>query len=85
MALYTGKTADGSDIAEVQGLYISESGTQWSSTPYPINRELNRHLKYNNLNIKEAHEAMLNKKSKASKRLVKYLLANYELINPENK
>jgi hypothetical protein len=81
----TGKTKDGSDAREIQGMYISECGNEWSNMPYPIHRELYRHLKYVKLSLKEAHKAILNGTSKASKRVQKYLLANYEAMNPENK
>lgn len=85
MPFYTGKTKDGSDMQEVQGMYISEDGNQWSNMPYPIHRELYRHLRYVNLSFKEAHEAMLNGTSKASKRVQKYVLANYHAMNSQNK
>lgn len=81
----TGKTKDGSDAREVQGMYISECGTQWSNMPYPIHRELYRHLTYTKLDLKQAYEAILNGNSKASKRVQKYLLANYKAMNPKNK
>lgn len=85
MSFYTGKTKDGSDMQEVQGMYISEDGKGWSNQPYPIHRELYRHLRYVDLSFKEAHEAMLNGTSKASKRVQKYVIANYHAMNPENK
>ena len=81
---YTGRTKDGSDMREVQGMYISENGNEWSNMPYPIHRELSRHLKYANLTLKEAHEAILTGTSKASKRVQKYILANYNAMNPNN-
>jgi hypothetical protein len=37
MAFYTGKSADGSDMREVKGVYESPCGTWWSSKP--ITRE----------------------------------------------
>jgi hypothetical protein len=85
MAFYTGRTKDGSDMQEVQGMYISEDGNGWSNQPYPIHRELYRHLRYVDLSFKEAHEAMLNGTSKASRRVQKYVIANYHAMNPENK
>jgi hypothetical protein len=85
MTFYTGRTKDGSDMQEVQGMYISEDGNGWSNQPYPIHRELYRHLRYVDLSFKEAHEAMLNGTSKASKRVQKYVIANYHAMNPENK
>jgi hypothetical protein len=84
MPFYTGKTKDGSDMKEVQGMHISENGREWSNQPYPITRELNRHLKFVNLTLKEAHQAILDNNSKASKRVQKYLIANYEAFNPYN-
>jgi hypothetical protein len=85
MPFYTGRTKDGSDMQEAQGMYISEDGTQWSNQPFPIHRELKRHLRYVNLSFKEAHEAMLNGTSKASKRVQRYVIANYHAMNPENR
>jgi hypothetical protein len=85
MPFYTGKTADGSDMVELPGPFISEDGNEWSNKPYPIHRELHRHLNYTKLDLKESHEAMLNKTSKASKRVQKYLIANYSAMNPQNK
>jgi hypothetical protein len=85
MAFYTGSTKDGSDMQEVQGMYISEDGNGWSNQPYPIHRELYRHLRYVDLGFKEAYEAMLNGTSKASKRVQKYVIANYHAMNPENR
>jgi hypothetical protein len=81
----TGKSRDGSDATEVQGMYISENGNEWSNKPYPIHRELKRHLNYVNLSFKESYEAILNGNSKASKRVQKYVLANYKAMNPQNK
>lgn len=81
----TGTTADGSDAREIQGMYISENGNEWSNQPYPIHREIRRHLKYARLSFKEAYEAILNGNSKASKRVQKYLLANYKAMNPQNR
>lgn len=85
MPFYTGKTKDGSDAQEVQSMYISEDGKSWSTSQYPITREMNRHLRYANLSLKEAHQAILDGKSIASKRVQKYLLANYKAFNPQNK
>lgn len=85
MAFYTGKTKDGSDMRDVQGMHISENGKEWSNKPYPVTRELNRHLRFANLTLKEGCQAILDGKSIASKRVQKYLLANYKAFNPENK
>jgi hypothetical protein len=84
MPFYKGTTKDGSDMVEIQGMYISENGKEWSNKPYPIHRELHRHLTYVKLDLKTAYEAMLNNASKASKRVQKYLIANYHAMNPNN-
>ena len=34
--LYTGKSADGSDMYPAQGMYMSPDGEQWSNQPYNI-------------------------------------------------
>lgn len=85
MPFYTGTTKAGSDMREIGGMYISEDGNQWSNRPYPIHRELDRHLKFVNLSFKEAHEAMLNGTSKASKRVQKYVIVNYHAMNLQNR
>ena len=37
MAFYTGSTPDGSDMKEVQGMYVNPyNDNEWSSEPYPI-------------------------------------------------
>jgi hypothetical protein len=84
MVFYTGTSENGSDMEQVQGMYISEDGNEWSNQLYPIHRELRRHLNYVRLNLREAHEAMLNNTSKASKRVQKYLIANYSAMNPKH-
>lgn len=78
MPFYHGKTRDGSDMEKVGGFYVSEDGMQWSNMPYPINKLLNKHLKYTGLTIEEAHQAILDGTSKANKRVQKYLLANFK-------
>lgn len=35
MAFYTGSSPDGSDIREVQGMFVSPDGNEWSNIPYP--------------------------------------------------
>lgn len=39
MPLYTGYSADGSDMQEFQGMYISSCGNFWSSTPFTKQQE----------------------------------------------
>lgn len=85
MAFYKGKIADGSDMQGVQGMSISECGNYFSNKPYPITRELNRYLRFSNLTLKESHQAVLDGESIASKRVQKYLIANYKAFNPDDK
>lgn len=81
MAFYSGKTNDMSDMKQV-GFYLSEDGKQFSNMPYPITREVQRHLNYTNLTLKEAYELMLKGESKASKRVQKYVKTfNKELLS----
>tara|TARA_R110002095_G_scaffold193603_1_gene171864 strand:+ start:7228 stop:7512 length:285 start_codon:yes stop_codon:yes gene_type:complete len=36
MPIYTGRTADGSDMKEFEGVYVNpENDNEWSSEPYP--------------------------------------------------
>jgi len=84
MAFYTGKSKDGSDMREVRGMYISQNGSQWSSEPYPINNTLDLHLHQNNLSLKQEYQLILSKTSKASAAIRKYILDNYNALNPQN-
>jgi hypothetical protein len=37
--MYTGTTADGSDMKEFEGLYLSPDGNQFSNVPWPLTKE----------------------------------------------
>jgi hypothetical protein len=37
--IYTGTTPDGSDMREVEGVYVHPDGKQWSSQPWIITKE----------------------------------------------
>ena len=37
--IFTGKSADGSDMEEVEGVYMHPDGKQWSSEPWIITKE----------------------------------------------
>ena len=39
MPIYTGYSADGSDMQEFQGMYVSSCGNFWSSTPFTKQEE----------------------------------------------
>ena len=37
--MFTGKSEDGSDMREVEGVYVHPDGKQWSSEPWIITKE----------------------------------------------
>ena len=39
--IFTGKSADGSDAKEVEGMYMHPDGEQWSNQPWIITKEAN--------------------------------------------
>lgn len=79
MGFYTGIKGDMSDMVQ-KSLYLSEDGTQFSNQPYPITKELNRHLRFTNLTLKESYQLMLEGKSQSSKRVQKYVMENHNAL-----
>lgn len=77
MTIYTGKSADGSDMYPVQGVFVSPDGNEWSNMPYTKEdkmwKELYPYLAKNLRSLKDEYELVLNKKSKLSSRLRKYV------------
>ena len=78
MPFYTGKSADGSDIREVQGMYVSPDGKEWGSKPYTEEQRADeRYYKtreevYDHINAKrtlrEEYHLILAKQSKLCRR-----------------
>jgi len=98
--MYTGKSADGSDMQEV-GADVYEYGDgQWGNIPpghtiksSPIQRAYNEVMDYiekNNRTIQEEHELILAKKSQLSRRLRDFVELMIEIekhnpsVDPEN-
>lgn len=90
MPIYTGKTADGSDMKEAEGVYVSEDGSYWSNMP--ITKEHRRQAKEQrdydaifqicsdrHLSMKDLYQLVLDKKSTMLSSRQKRLLA--EIIN----
>lgn len=77
MTIYTGKSEDGTDMYEAEGLYLSPDGNQWSNQPYTIEdkmwKELYPYLAKNLRSLKDEYELVLNKQSKLSSRLRNYV------------
>ena len=93
MPFYTGKTADGSDMEEVEGMYLSPNGKEWSSVPYkyPYIQENEKFTDkehrlyweiYDYLNgkrsFRDEYNLILEKKSELSKAQRDYLIKQFE-------
>jgi hypothetical protein len=81
MTIYTGKSADGSDMYPVKGVYVHPDGNEWSNMPYTkedkLWEELYPHLAKNLRSLSDEYELILNRQSKLSRRLregVKHLI-----------
>lgn len=98
MPFYTGKSADGSDMVEFEGVYTNpDNENEWSSTPYPKQKKIiNRKqavLDYMNgkYTLDDVYEQIKNKTCKLSFQLRQYVLSHYDesgnfidKINKEN-
>ena len=73
MTLYTGKSADGSDMYPAQGVFVSPDGEQWSNQPYTKEdkmwQELYPYLAKNLRSLKDEYDLIQQKKSGLSRRL----------------
>jgi hypothetical protein len=85
MPFYTGKSADGSDIKEVEGMYVSACGNYWSSKPFKdkASREIyKRQRAWNEImehingkrTIREEYSLIKEKKSTLSARCKKLII-----------
>ena len=79
--IYSGKSADGSDMYPVKGVYVSPDGNEWSNMPYTkedkLWEELYPYLAKNLISLEDEYKLVLNKQSKLSRRLrdgVKHLI-----------
>lgn len=84
MSFYRGRTADGSDMEEVQGAYVSEDDKEWSSEMYPYQKKIintkNEVLDYMNgrYTLRDVYDQIQNKTCKLSLRLRKYVLHHFD-------
>ena len=85
MPFYTGKSVDGSDMREIEGMYISPYNNNiWSSDPYPGQQKVintkNEVLDYMNAKytLDDVKIQIENKTCPLSKRLRDYVLSHYD-------
>ena len=76
--IFTGKSADGSDMYPVKGVYVNpDNDNEWSSTPYTKEdkmwEELYPILAKNLRSLKDEYELVNNKQSTLSRRLREYV------------
>jgi hypothetical protein len=84
MPIYTGKSADGSDMRLVEGVYVNpDNDNEWSSEPYPKQRKAintkNEVLDYMNGRycLDDVYEQIKNKVCKLPKRVRDYVVSHY--------
>lgn len=95
-AFYTGKSADGSDMIEVPGVFESPDGKTWSNKPFTLEQinqdriirkthrvhwEVFDHIANNHRTLREEYHLILKKKSKLSRSQREYILNQFR--NPE--
>jgi len=85
MPFYKGKSKDGSDMEEVEGVYVNPNNeNEWSSEPYREQRKLikikNELLDYMNgrYTLNDVYNQIKNKTCKLSYRLRQYVLSHYD-------
>ena len=76
--IFTGKSADGSDMYPANGLYLSPDGEQWSNMPFTKEDkmwgQIYDHLASNLRSPRMEYELIQQKKSKLSRRLRDHLV-----------
>jgi hypothetical protein len=86
MPIYTGKSADGSDMKEVEGVYVNpDNPDEWSSDMYPSQAKLHRlyvtvwdYMNDNRLIIDDVYAQIKAKTCPLSKRERDYVLSHYD-------
>ncbi len=76
--IFTGKSADGSDMYPANGVYVNpDNDNEWSNKPYTKEdkmwEELYPHLAKNLRSLKDEYELINQKKSPLSRRLRDYV------------
>ena len=76
--IFTGKSADGSDMYPANGVYLSPDGEQWSNMPFTKEDkmwgQIYDHLAANLRSPRMEYELIQQKKSKLSRRLRDHLV-----------
>lgn len=95
MPFYTGNTADGSDMREIEGVYLSKDGKTWSNMPFKPDAEdrlYNTCLDHTWKNLRtfrQEYELIIQKKSQLPRSCRDYLVRRVEneiqLESDENK
>jgi hypothetical protein len=85
--IFTGKSADGSDMYPANGVYLSPDGEQWSNMPFTKEDkmwgQIYDHLAANLRSPRMEYDLIQQKKSKLSRRLRDHLV--YLMENEDNK
>ena len=89
--MYTGKSADGSDMKEVgSGVFTNpDNPEEWSNMPYPLSKEqkmafeIYNHIEVNNRSLKDEYNLVKQKKSTLSRRLRDFVIEIIEVYEEE--
>ncbi len=80
--IFTGRSADGSDMFPAKGVYLSPDGEQWSNMPYTkedrMYEEVYDYLASNLRSMRMEYNLIKEKKSKLSRRLRDYIVSVIE-------
>jgi hypothetical protein len=77
--IYTGKSEDGSDMREAEGVYVHPDGKQWSSQPWIITKEDRMYWEIRNhidgkRSLQDEYDLVKAKKSTLSRTLRDFLV-----------
>lgn len=85
MPIYTGCSDDGSDMQEVEGMYINpKNNGEWSNKPYPeqirfmnIQKELDSYMD-GKFCLNDVYKQIIKKECPLPKRVRDYVLSHYD-------
>ena len=82
MPIYTGSSADGSDMREVKGFFVSPDGEQWSNMPYTLEQraydKVYDHMVRTGRTLREEYDLILAKKSTLSRYCRDFIANQFE-------
>jgi hypothetical protein len=82
--IFTGKSADGSDMFPANGVYLSPDGEQWSNIPFTKEdkmwEQIYNHLATNLRSLQMEYDLIQQKKSTLSRRLRDHIVYLIEKI-----